>query len=273
MRCAERLEPIGHRTEILDHSIQVLVVQAEGRHAHVQPGPDRDRSAEEGVEPVRLNTRALRREHRGAERRIRDQLDEVAAVALDNVTADAVAPMHERSSGHLIIVPRRPRRQRRRRLNLALEAHDRGQQAFDLDVAEIEVRHPQLLERLKHAALVEDPRIVQLGAEPRDLRGVRDVADEREIETRHQLGPLLREIRADRLRLFEALDVVAAEAPVPVDRALAELDLLLLGVPFRELRFGVLERHHVLQVVEQRVVDRFLVRARFCTVAGRPFQA
>ena len=52
---------------------------------------------------------------------------------------------------------------RRRRLNLALEAHDRREQPLDLFVGEVEVRHPQLVERLQHAALVEDARIVQLG--------------------------------------------------------------------------------------------------------------
>ena len=83
----------------------------------------------------------------------------------------------------------------------------------------------------QHASLVEDARIVQLGAEPGDLRRVRDVGDEREVEPRHQLAALFRQVGADRLRLLEALDVVAAEAAVAVDRALAELDLLLLADP------------------------------------------
>ena len=103
-------------------------------------------------------------------------------------------------------------------------------QPVDFLVGEIVVRHPQLVERQQHAALVEDARIVELGAEPRELRGVRDVGDEREVEPRHELAALFREIGADRLRLLEALDLVAAEAAVAADHALAELDLLLLGI-------------------------------------------
>ena len=125
------------------------------------------------------------------------------------------------------VVFRGSRRHRRRRLNLALEAHDRDQQTIDFLVVEVEIRHAQLLFGLQHASAVENPRIVELGPEPRRLRGVRDVGDEREIEPRHQLAALFRQVRADRLGLLEALDIVAAEATVAADHALPELDRLL----------------------------------------------
>ena len=79
---------------------------------------------------------------------------------------------------------------------------------------------------LQDAALVEDARIVQLRPEPRDLRRVRDVVDEREVEARDELAAFLRQLGADRLRRLEALDLVAAEAAVAVDDALPELELL-----------------------------------------------
>ena len=96
--------------------------------------------------------------------------------------------------------------------------------------------------------------------EPRELRRVRDVVDEREVEPRDQLAALLRQLGADRLRVLEALDVVAAEAAVAVDDALAELDLLRARRPASpSCRLGLLERHHRLEVVEQDRVDRRLV--------------
>src|SRR3954465_15685133 len=92
-----------------------------------------------------------------------------------------------------------------------------------------------LSERRQHAALVEDARVVQLGAEPTELRRVRDVGDEGEIEPRDQLAALFRQIGADRLRLLESLDVVATEAAVAADRAPPQLDLLLLRVHLAQL--------------------------------------
>ena len=163
---------------------------------------------------------------RRTERRLGDELEEIAAVAFDDVAAHAVAPVHEGAALDQEVAPRRLRRHRRRRLDLALEAHDRRQQPLDLLVGELEVRHPQLLERLQDASLVEDSRIVQLGPEPADLRAVRDVVHEREIEPRDELAAFFRQLGADRLRLLEALDLVAAEAAVAVDDALPELELL-----------------------------------------------
>ena len=77
---------------------RLLIVEAERRHPHVEPRPDRDRAAEERVEPVGLHARAFRRQQRRTERRIGDELQEVAAVAFDDVAADAVAPVHERAA-------------------------------------------------------------------------------------------------------------------------------------------------------------------------------
>ena len=105
--------------------------------------------------------------------------------------------MNERASVLQIVVARRARGHRGRRLNVALEAHDRRHQPLDFVVGEVVVRHPQLLERLQHAPFVEDARIVQLGPEPGDLRRVRDVGDEREVETSDQLAALFGQIRAD----------------------------------------------------------------------------
>src|SRR5437764_825557 len=95
--------------------------------------------------------------------------------------------------------------------------------AVDVLIVEAESGHPQLVERRQHAAFVEDARVVQLGAEPTELRRVRDIADEREVEAGDELAPFLREIGADRLRLLEALDVVTAEAAIAADRATSEL--------------------------------------------------
>ena len=75
-----------------------VIVEAEGRHPDVEPRPDRDRPAEERVEPVGLHARAFRRQHRRTERRIGHELQEVAAVAFDDVTADAVAAVHQRAA-------------------------------------------------------------------------------------------------------------------------------------------------------------------------------
>jgi len=49
---------------------------------------------------------------------------------------------------------------------------------------------------------------------------------------------------------------VAAEAAVPADGALPELDLFLLRVHLGHLRARIVERHHVLEVVEQDLVGR-----------------
>src|SRR5262249_46723650 len=114
----------------------------------------------------------------------------------------------------LVVVPCRLGRQRRLRLNLALEAHDRRREQLDFVVAQIEVRHAQLVERQEHAALVEDTRIVKLRLEPAELRGVRYVGDEREVESRDQLRSFLRKIGPDRLRILQALDVVPSESSV-----------------------------------------------------------
>ena len=188
----ERLEPIGYGAEVLNHAVQVLIVQTECWHPHVNPRPDRDRSLQEGVQPVMLHARSLRRQHRRPQRRLFDQLQEIAAAALDDVAPDAVATVHEVATLDGEVAPRGPSRHRLCRLDLALEAHDRRQQPQDLLVRELEIRHPQLFERLKDAAFVVNPWIVQLRSVPGDLRRVRDVVHESEIEARDEFAAGLR---------------------------------------------------------------------------------
>ena len=93
----------------------------------------------------------------------------IAAIAFDLVAADAVLPPHERAPADGVVALGRPRRQRRGRLHVALEAHDGRLQPLILRLGEVEVGHPQLLERLEHAALIERARILQLLMEPVEL--------------------------------------------------------------------------------------------------------
>ncbi len=127
-----------------------------------------------------------------------------------------------------------------------------------LDFVEVEVGHPQLLERLQHAALIERARILQLLMEPVELR-VLDV-DEREVEPRDELAALFRQVDADRLRRLEPLDVVAAEAAVARDDALPEVELLGVRVHLREASLRLGQRHQVAQVVEQHGIGLRLRR-------------
>ena len=63
----ERTDRVRNRSQVRDHPIEVLIVQAERRHPHVEPRPDRNRTAQKGVQPVRLHASAFRRQHRRAE--------------------------------------------------------------------------------------------------------------------------------------------------------------------------------------------------------------
>ena len=189
---------------------------------------------EKRVQPIVLDACTFRRQHRRPERRLGDELQEITAVAFDDVAPDAVSPAHERAPLDDEVTARALYGHGLRRLNLALEAHDRREQAVDLFVGEFEVRHPQLVERIEHAAFVEHPRVVELGPEPRDLRGVRKVFDEGEVETRDELGALFGQLGPDRLRRLEALDLVATEAAVAVDDPLSELQLLGLRIELGE---------------------------------------
>ena len=208
----ERTDRVPGRFEVVDDRVPAAVVETERRHPHVQPRTNRDRPLEERIQPVGLHFGAFGRQHRRRQRRILHDGPVVAAVAFDLVTTDAVLPPHERAAAHRVVALRRPRRQRRRRLHIALEAHDRRLQPLVLHFAEMEVGHAQLLERLEDAALVERARVLQLLVEPLEL-GVLDV-DEREVEARDELAALFRQVDADRLRRLEALDVVAAETAV-----------------------------------------------------------
>ena len=270
--CLERSDGIRDGAEVPDDAVQVRIVEAEGRHSHADPRAKRDRPAQKRIEPVGLHARAFRRQHRRPQRGIAQQLHEIAAVTFDNVAADAVAATHYRPPPDQEIAARRTRRHGRRRLCLALEAHERRDQPVDFLIVEVVVRHPQLFVGQQHAAFVEDARIVELGAEPGELRGVRDVGDEREIEARHELAALFGQIRADRLRLLEPFDLVIAEAPVAGDGALAERNLLLLGIELRDFGFGILEGHHGLVVLENDPIDRHLIGRRLRRVAARPLQ-
>ncbi len=269
---AERLQRVRHRLEVADDAVDVLVVEAERRHADVEPRANLDRPADERVEPVGLHAYAFGRQTRRAERRIRDQLQEVAAVVFDDVAADAVAPVHDRPSGHAIVGQRALRRERLHGLRVALEAEQRRHQALDFDIRQVEVRHAQLVERLQHASLVELARVVQLAVEPPELRRVRDVGDESKVEARDELAALFRQIRADGLRLLEALDLVTAVAAVPVDDFLAEVNLLRVRVELGDRRLGLFGRHQRRVVIKQRVVDVLLGEGRLRRVAAARLQ-
>ena len=177
--------------------------------------------------------------------------------------------MHQRAPARQEVAARISDGHGRRRLNLRLEAHERGGQARGLFFAEVEVGHPELLERLQFPALVEHARIVELPLVPRDLRRVRDVLDEGEIQPRDQLAPRLRQLRANRLNVLEAFDLVATVAAVPVDDPAAEIELLGLRVELADGRLRLFERQQGPVVVQQHAVDRRLIGRRLRRIPAR----
>ena len=261
---------VGDGTEVIDGRVPVRVVQTERRHADVEPRTDRDGILEEGVHPVRLHLGPLGRQQGRRERRIVHQLHVVAPVRLDLVTRDAVPPADEVAPVAQGVVPRRTRHLCGERLDVRLEAHDRRGEQRCFFLAHAEVGHPQFLERLQNAVLVERTWIPHLLLEPLDLR-VRNVMDKREVEPRQQLGPLLGELDPDRLRILEPADLVATETTVAANHALPQFDLLFLGrKPSHQLlRLG--GRQHRPDVVEQRLrhVRRGVGRLRRAAVRTR----
>jgi hypothetical protein len=115
----ERADRVRDRAEVVDRAVQLPVVETEGRHPDAQPGTDGDRPAEKRVQPIGLDPRSFRSEQRWTQRAVGHELDEVAAVSLDDVTPDAVAAMHQRPAADEIVDPRRAGLQRRRRLDRA----------------------------------------------------------------------------------------------------------------------------------------------------------
>src|SRR5262249_40127214 len=97
----EWADAVGDRAEVSNDAVQILVVETEGRHVNMEPRPDGDRGAQESVEPVGLNSSAFRCQHRWTQGRLRHEFDEIATVALDNVTADTIAAMDQCSTGNL----------------------------------------------------------------------------------------------------------------------------------------------------------------------------
>ena len=250
------------------------VVEVEARHAHVQPRPDGDGPAQERVQPVGLDLRALRGQQGRGQRRIVDQRAVVSAVALDLVAGDAVAPPHEVPPVDDGVRARRTGHLGRLRLDVALEAqHRRGQQPR-LRLGETEVGHAELLEGLQNAPAVVDAGVEQLLVDPVPL-GVRNFfrVDEREVELRKQFAAFLREFRADGLHVVEPRDLVAAVAAVATDGPAAQVEPAFLGAHRVDGRPRFLVGHDGPHVVQQRVVHvgRLVGRARLgARRAGQP---
>src|SRR5207244_5150930 len=93
----EGTDRVRDRSEVADDAVQILIVETEGRHADAEPRPDRDRAADERVQPIGLYAGAFRRQHRRTERRILDELEGVAGPARDDVAGGGVLPGSRRS--------------------------------------------------------------------------------------------------------------------------------------------------------------------------------
>ena len=72
--------------------------------------------------------------------------------------------------------------------------------------------------------------------------------------------------------LYEALDFVATETPVPTNDALAELELFGLRVELGQLALRLRERHRRLEVVEKHFIHSLLVRLGLRGIATAALQ-
>ena len=267
--CPEHADGVGSGAEVSDHAVQACIVQAECRHAYFQPWPNGNRPLDERVQPIGLHLGAFGRQQRRRERRVANHFLVLTAIAFDFVAAHTVLAPHERAARYDVVAVGGPRRQRRRRLDIALEAHDRRLQPFVFHFAGAKIGHAQFLERFEHTARIERARILDFLMEPRELVVVLD-RREGEIEPRHQLGALFRQLRADRLHGFEAFDLVTTETAVARDDAPAKLLLLGIRVHLRQLSLRLGQRHHIAQIVEQHIIG--LLRCG-CRLSGHARRA
>ena len=223
----ERLAAV-HRQEAGNEGVRFLRGEGEGRHPRLEPEAHFVGFPEEVVEPVGLRALPLGvqvgRTHPG----VLDGLVDAAADAVHQVAAAAVVVADEDAR---LFRDRFGGGEGLDALHGELVAHlaeDIPHHMTAVAFGEAELRHPQFLSRALDLALVVDAGRGDLLLQP-GLPGVGDVHIA-EVEAGDHLGTPGREIHPDLLGVLEAGEVVAAEAAVTEDEALAgEEQFLLFG--------------------------------------------